>query len=169
MKIKSISPVGKHNVYDISVKDVHHYTLCNGVLTHNSSITYASNQIFVITKSQEKEGTDVVGWNFTINIEKSRYVREKSKLKFTVKYESGIDKYSGLLEIAIESGHVIKPSQGWYSRVNKETGETEEKKWRAKDTNTSEFWDQVLESESFKTWIESRYKISYNTILSTEI
>jgi RecA/RadA recombinase len=139
------------------------------ILSGGRGLLYAADNVFIVGRRQEKDGSDISGYEFILNVEKSRYVREKSKIPISISYETGISKYSGLLEMAIESGHVVCPSKGWYSRVNKETGETEEKKWRAKDTNTSEFWDQVLESESFKTWIESRYKISYNTILSTEI
>ena len=40
---------------------------------------YAADNIFILGRQQEKEGTEVVGYNFIINVEKSRYVREKSK------------------------------------------------------------------------------------------
>jgi hypothetical protein len=84
MKIKSIERIGKNPVYDISVKDVNHYVLENGVVTHNTGLIYSANQAFIIGKAQEKDGTDLAGWNFTLNVEKSRYVREKSKLTFQV-------------------------------------------------------------------------------------
>lgn len=159
MKIKSIIPIGRRNVYDITVKDVHHYILGNGVVTHNTAVTYAANQIFVITKSQEKEGTELAGWNFTINVHKSRFVREKSKLPFTVLYEGGLQRYSGLLDIALELGFVKKPSQGWYSHVDQETGEIEPKKYRIKDTNTDEFWAPLLNNKEFQDKITQRYSL----------
>jgi hypothetical protein len=109
MKISSIKPIGRHRVYDISVADVEHYVLKNGVVTHNTGLIYSANQAFIIGKSQEKDGTELAGWNFTLNVEKSRFVREKSKLTFRVLYESGIQKYSGLLDMALEAGLVQKP------------------------------------------------------------
>jgi len=84
MKISSINKVGRRPVYDLSVSEVEHYALKNGVVTHNTGIYYSANQIFIITKAQEKTGTELAGFKFTINIEKSRYVREKAKLPFTV-------------------------------------------------------------------------------------
>jgi hypothetical protein len=84
MKISSIKPIGRHRVYDISVADVEHYVLKNGVVTHNTGLIYSANQAFIIGKSQEKDGTELAGWNFTLNVEKSRFVREKSKLTFRV-------------------------------------------------------------------------------------
>jgi RecA/RadA recombinase len=101
---------------------------------------YSADNIFIIGRQQEKEGTEVVGYNFIINVEKSRYVKEKSKIPVTVSFDGGISKWSGLLDIAIESGHVIKPSNGWYSKVNIDTGEVEDKKFRIKETDTKEFW-----------------------------
>jgi len=138
------------------------------VLPGGTAVTYSANQIFVIGKSQEKDGTDLIGYNFTINIEKSRFVREKSKLPFLVTYENGISRYSGMLEIALESGHVMKPSNGWYSRVNTETGEIEAKKWRAKEATTNEFWGQLLSDETFKAAIKKRYQLSAESLMSAE-
>ena len=120
---------------------------------------YSADNIFILGRQQEKDGTELIGYNFTINIEKSRFVREKSKLPFTVTYEDGIMKYSGLLDIALESGHVIKPKNGWYTRVNKETGEVEEKNYRIKDTTTSSFWDPILKDKSFNEFIKARYQL----------
>ena len=138
------------------------------VIPGGTAVTYAANQIFVISKSQEKDGTDLVGWKFTINIHKSRYTREKEKLPFTVKFDGGIQKWSGLLDVALESGHVIKPSNGWYSRVDLETGEVEEKKFREKDTHTADFWNQIISQQSFKDWIEKKYKVSTGLMMKDE-
>ena len=45
---------------------------------------YSADNIFIIGRQQEKEGTEVIGYNFIINVEKSRYVKEKSKIPVTV-------------------------------------------------------------------------------------
>jgi hypothetical protein len=103
MRIKSIKQVGKQKVYDIEVADVNSYTLENQTIVHNSGAMYSSNVVFIIGRSQEKDGTDLSGYTFTLNVEKSRDVREKSKLKFKVLFETGIVKYSGLLDIGIAS------------------------------------------------------------------
>jgi RecA/RadA recombinase len=129
---------------------------------------YSADNIFILGRQQEKEGTEIVGYNFIINVEKSRYVREKAKIPVTVTYEGGVSRWSGLLDMALESGHVVKPSNGWYSRVNTETGEVEDKKWRIKDTDSAEFWNQIIESQSFKDWIEKNYQFSSNIMSSTD-
>jgi RecA/RadA recombinase len=126
---------------------------------------YSADNIFIIGRQQEKEGTEVVGYNFIINVEKSRYVKEKSKIPVTVSFDGGISRWSGLLDIAVESGHVIKPSNGWYSKVDKETGEIEEKKYRIKDTDTKDFWLPIITSKSFQTYVEEKYRVASAEIM----
>lgn len=162
LTMKDIPMVVVNHTYDSQE------TYSKQIVSGGTGSVYSSDWIVIVGKQQEKEGTDIVGYNFVLNIEKSRSVREKSKIPITVTYEGGIEKWSGLLDLALESGHVIKPSMGWYSRVNKATGEVEEKKWRAKDTNCSEFWISVLSDPTFNEWVEHRFKIANSDIMSDE-
>lgn len=138
------------------------------IISGGTGLIYSANQAFIIGKSQEKDGTELAGWNFTLNVEKSRFVREKSKLTFRVLYESGIQKYSGLLDMALEAGLVQKPQNGWYCRVD-EDGVLETKKWRAKETDCADFWDQIMKDKRFTTWIESRYKLTGKIMTDDDI
>ena len=136
------------------------------VVSGGTGIYYSADNIFIIGRQQEKTGTEVTGYNFIINVEKSRYVREKSKIPVEVSWEGGISKWSGLLDMALESGHVVKPSNGWYQvAANGDDG----KKYRTKDTYSKEFWLPVLQDESFYDWIKSRYTISTGDMLSHEV
>lgn len=130
---------------------------------------YSADNIFIIGRQQEKEGTEVIGYNFIINVEKSRYVKEKSKIPVTVSFNGGISKWSGLLDIALESGHVIKPSNGWYSKVDIETGEVDEKKFREKDTDTKDFWIPILKQKSFQQFVEDKYRVASGSIMQLEM
>jgi RecA/RadA recombinase len=121
---------------------------------------YSADNIYILGRQQEKEGADLIGYNFIINVEKSRYVREKAKIPVTVRFDGGISRYSGLLDMALESGHVVKPSNGWYAKVNTSTGEVEAKKWRLADTESADFWDSILDDEKFKEWIRTNYQFS---------
>jgi RecA/RadA recombinase len=138
------------------------------VMSGGTGGMYSANQVFIIGKSQEKDGTDLVGWNFTINIEKSRFVREKSKFPFLVTFEGGIQKYSGLMDIALEGGFVTKPSNGWFAKVNRETGEIGDKK-RMADTLNGEFWDSILTNAEFKEYVKSKFAISYGSLLEEDV
>ena len=128
---------------------------------------YSADNIFIIGRQQEKEGTEIVGYNFIINVEKSRYVKEKSKIPVSVSFDGGISKWSGLLDIALESGHVSKPSNGWYAKVDRSTGEIGEKH-RLNDTETEEFWNDILSDEDFKEYVRKKYEIAYGNIMGPD-
>ena len=130
------------------------------VVSGGTGIYYSADNIYIIGRQQEKTGTDLTGYNFIINVEKSRFVREKSKIPVEVSFEGGISKWSGLLDMAIESGHVIKPSNGWYQRVDMSTGEAVEPKARKTDTYKKDFWLPILSDQTFMDWISKRYTIS---------
>jgi hypothetical protein len=125
---------------------------------------YSADTIWILGRQQDKDGTEIVGYNFIINVEKSRYVREKSKIPVTVSFGGGINKWSGLLDIALEGNFVSKPSNGWYAKVDQETGEVLEKK-RFADTQTEEFWKDILADERFKEFVRKKYEITYSNIM----
>jgi len=129
---------------------------------------YSADNIYILGRQQEKEGTELSGYNFIINVEKSRYVREKSKIPINISFENGVSKWSGLMDIAIELGHCIKPKMGWYSKVNKETGEVEDKLYRLKDTNNKDFWEPILNSKVFQDDVYNNYGISSRSIISDD-
>ena len=125
---------------------------------------YSADNIYILGRQQEKDGTEITGYNFIINVEKSRYVKEKSKIPVNVSFDGGINKWSGLLDIALESGHVVKPSNGWYAKVSQDTGEVGNKV-RYNDTQTAEFWTEVVENESFQEFVRKKYEITYGSIM----
>jgi hypothetical protein len=168
MKVTKIEAVGKQKVFDISVEDVEHYALSNGVVTHNTGVYLSADTIFIIGRQQDKDGTELIGYNFVLNVEKSRYSREKTKVFINVTHSGGINKWSGLLDMALESGHVIKPKNARFSKVNMDTGEVEEKQYKQEDTNNSAFWNSILNSDSFKEWVGGRYKVASGTMLTDE-
>ena len=137
------------------------------IVSGGTGVMLSANQVFIIGRSQEKEGTDVVGWNFTINIEKSRFVKEKSKLTFNVTYSGGIDKYSGLFDLALEAGYLIK-SGARYQLVNPETGEINEKKMWAKDIG-ADIYESLLVNEKFKEFVKNKYALGSSVAMAAEI
>ena len=125
---------------------------------------YSADNIFILGRQQEKDGSEITGYNFIINVEKSRYVKEKSKIPVNVSFDGGINKWSGLLDLALESKHVIKPSNGWYSKVDSD-GVLEDKKYREKETNTAEFWLPILKQKSFRDFVENKYRVAASEIM----
>ena len=128
------------------------------VVSGGTGLYYSADDIWVLGRRQQKEGTAIVGYDFVINVEKSRYVREKSIIPISVTWEGGVDNYSGLLDVALAGSFIVKPSQGWYSMVDAETGEVSETKMRAKDLN-EDVWKEILSNDKFKQFVENNFKI----------
>ena len=159
--------------YDLPMVAVNHIYMTQElyskpVVSGGTGVYLSADNIFILGRQQEKDGTELTGYNFIINVEKSRHSREKSKIPVTVKFDGGLSRWSGLLEMALESGHVIKPSNGWYSKVDVESGEISEKKYRAKDTDTKDFWLPIISSASFQQWIKDNYQVSNGAILTDD-
>ena len=138
------------------------------VVSGGTGIYYSADNIFIIGRRQQKTGTDVTGYEFVINVEKSRFVREKSKIPVAVTWEDGISKWSGLLDMGLESGHVIKPSNGWYQKIDPETGEVADIKVRAKDLDKN-FWLPILQDKRFSDWVQKRYTIGSVEMMGEEV
>lgn len=130
------------------------------VLSGGTGIFYSADNIFIVGRQQDKDGQELLGYKFILNVEKSRYVKEKSKIPIEVSFEGGLSTWSGLLDIGLESGFVTKPKVGWYSKIDPDTGEVDQKNYRQKETNTGSFWLPILRSENFRKFIETRYKVS---------
>ena len=126
---------------------------------------YSADNIFVLGRQQEKTGTEITGYNFIINVEKSRYVKEKSKIPVSVSFDGGISRWSGLLDVALDGGFVVKPSNGWYSKVDPTSGEIEDKKYREKETDSKDFWMSLITSDKFQTYVKDKYQIASGAIM----
>jgi len=88
------------------------------VVGGGTGLYYSSDQVWILGRQQDKKpGKEVTGYHFVINIDKSRYVREKSKILISISWSGGINKWSGLLENALEHGSVVKTKPGKYSPV----------------------------------------------------
>ena len=123
------------------------------VVSGGTGIYYSADNIWILGRQQDKKGQDIQGYHFVINVEKSRYVKEKSKIPITVSWEGGVQNYSGLLDVAIDAGYCNKPSPGWYAIKDSD------KRVRYDETLTKEFWDPVLSQTDFKEYIKKKFSI----------
>jgi len=138
------------------------------VVSGGTGIMYSSDNVWIIGRRQEKEGKEIIGYEFIINIEKSRFVKEKSKIPIAVSYDGGIMRWSGLLELATEGGFVGKPNMGFYQHIDPETGEMIGPKLRAKATMNKEFWEPVFEKTDFREFLKKKYTLGYQTMMSQD-
>lgn len=132
------------------------------VVSGGTGIYYSADNIYIIGRQQDKDGDELLGYRFIIKAEKSRYVREGSKFPLTVSFDKGISKWSGLLDLALELGYVVKPSNGWYSRKG------EEKKFRLKDTDNAEFWTPIITGTDFPAALRAKFQLSSTEMIGSD-
>ena len=134
------------------------------VVSGGTGIYYSADNIWILGRQQDKQGTEIKGYHFVINVEKSRYVKEKSKIPISVSWDGGVQHWSGLLDVALTGNYVAKPSNGWYCRVDKSTGELMEPKVREKETLNESFWKPIIEDTDFKQYLTNKYSILNNIV-----
>ena len=132
------------------------------IMGGGTGIYYSANQIFFMGRRQVKKGTEVEGYEFIIKVDKSRFVKENSKIPISVMWEGGVAQFSGLLDMGLIGKYVHKPANGWYIGMNPATGEEIGGKVREKDTRSGEFWGPIFQATDFKEFVKSSYQIGGN-------
>ena len=69
-----------------------------------SGLKYAASTIVYLSKKKDKEGTEVVGNIIHCKTQKSRLSKENMMVDVRLRYETGLDKYYGLLDLAVKHG-----------------------------------------------------------------
>jgi RecA/RadA recombinase len=123
------------------------------VVSGGTGIYYSADNIWIIGRRQNKTGTEVTGYDFVIKVDKSRYTKEQSKIPISVSWDGGVQKWSGLLDVALAGGYVVKPSNGWYSRNG------EDRKFRQKETLEEDFWTPIFANTDFKDFLKKQFQI----------
>ena len=115
-------------------------------MSGGGGLKYAASIIAFLSKSKAKEGDsqdgDLIGAKITVKIDKSRFTREEKKLATVLNHTTGLDRYYGLLDIALEAGICTNVS----TKVKFPNGETAFKKTINKNPEkyfTNEILDKI--------------------------
>ena len=80
------------------------------VMGGGSGIQYAASTIVFLSKRKEKDGTDVVGNVIHCKNYKSRLTKENKKVDVLLRYDQGLNRHYGLLDLAEQAGIFKKVS-----------------------------------------------------------
>ena len=69
-----------------------------------SGLKYAASSIVYLSKKKEKDGTEVIGNIVHCKNHKSRLTKENKMVDVRLTYDAGLDKYYGLLDLALKYG-----------------------------------------------------------------
>jgi len=124
-------------------------------MSGGTGIEYNSDNIWFIGRKQTKDSGEVIGYKFSINVYKSRKVREKTNIPIEVTWEDGIRPYSGLDEISVELGVCD------YGRIGRSKSiKFKEREILVKDSSfDDEFWKYVIQNSNLSELIEKKYKM----------
>lgn len=159
--------INQKDVYCVIVNHVYTEQKMYGkdVPTGGTGSIYNSNVIWTISKAKEKDSVtsevsgkkveELVGYNFTITNYKSRFVKEDTKFTITVKFDSGIEKWSGMIELAEKLGYLIRPTAQSYARKDK----PEETFKRNQIENDDAFWTALFAETNFNEAIKGEYQL----------
>lgn len=77
-----------------------------------SGAVYASSTILTLSKAKDRDTTtnEITGVIVTVTATKSRLTKENSKIKCLIRYDGGLDRYHGMLELAEAAGVFKKVS-----------------------------------------------------------
>lgn len=145
------------------------------VVSGGTGLMYSANDVWIVGKSQETEGSGsdkkITGYTFTINIEKSRRVRDKVKIPVVVKFGQKLSPVTGLFDIGLNLGVITSPNAGYYVREMRDpdTGEVIEdsKRWRRKEAEFNEdFFDELFANSDFEERLNRAYQLESGKLLS---
>ena len=130
------------------------------IMSGGKGVKLSANNVIFTSKSQEKEGSELAGFNINLGVDKSRFVKEKSRIPLTLMFDGGFKPMTGLVDIAIDLGFIVKPSNGYYVIVDKETGEELTKKMRRKEIETPQVLIPLLKKPEFRQAIRDHFQIA---------
>lgn len=123
VKIKTIKKLqGEFDVYDLDVRNVHHFILENGIITHNSGgsgTKYSASNTIFLGSAKDKEGEDVVGRIITCLLKKGRITKQDKSVKISLNFDTGLNRYYGLLDLGDRQGVFKRVDKQW--KVGKQT------------------------------------------------
>jgi hypothetical protein len=144
LTIKNLPCVAISHIY--MTQEMYAKPVINGGTSH----VYMANQIFIITRKQDKDGKVLNGFEFTLNVEKSRFIKEKSKLSFNVSFEDALDKQSGMMEEALDMG-LLDRKGAWTTYIP-----TQEK---FQSRLPEHIFEAIVNDEEFKQYVYKKYAL----------
>lgn len=85
-----------------------------GLWIVNNAIRYSASQIMLIVPAKLKEGGETIGVRMKVETYKSRFAQVGTRVEVEVPYASGMNPYSGFLDMMEEMG-VVKAAGAWKS------------------------------------------------------
>lgn len=154
LKIKDIPCIAINHTYQ--TMEMYSKTVASG----GTGVYYSSDDVWFLGRRQAEEGKEQ-GYDFVINVDKSRTIKEGSKLIFSVRWNGGIKRMSGMFDLAVESGCLLEhsPKKSWYQPFDPDTGELIGEAVYGKKKLTDDIYMSLIKQTKFAKIVENNYKL----------
>ena len=113
-------------------------------------------------KYKDAEGS-VLGKVITAGVKKGRSAKEFVKTHFLIRHDGGLDPFYGLLDEACDSGVVVKPKNGCYTRPDYDK---DGKTWKENELYCSAFWVPLYKDPAFNEFLEKKFAFEDSKLIS---
>lgn len=125
------------------------------IISGGTGVLLSSNTALIMSRRKATD-KNIEGFDFMIKIEKSRFIQEGLSLPLTIPKGGMIKKYSGLFDLGLETGFLMKSGNRYYIPEISEA----ELYWRKDVEDSDEFWDNIFKNTKFIETIEEGLKVS---------
>ena len=73
-------------------------------MSGGSGLKYSASLIALLSKRKERVDKEIIGNFIKVKMEKSRISRENKEVEVLLRYETGLDRYYGLVDLGVEAG-----------------------------------------------------------------
>lgn len=131
---------------------------------------YSADTIWIVGRQQEKDkDKNLSGYNFVINVDKSRFVKEKSKILINASFETGINKWSGLFDVAEELGYIKKTGKGVFNTTAGFSLDKSGADFKREEAEfDSVFWNKMLKETDLASAIKNKYALNTKDMFNEE-
>lgn len=126
------------------------------IISGGTGVMLGANTAIIMSRRKSQDKNEE-GFEFVMNIEKSRFIKEKLKFVLVVPKTGTIKRWSGMFDLALENGYITSESQGWYECPALDgIGKVRKKELEYNDV----FWNRLLTESDFKDYVEKSVKVS---------
>lgn len=125
------------------------------IISGGSGVLLSANTALIMSRRKSTD-KNIEGFDFMIKAEKSRFIKEGIRFPLTIPKGGLIKKFSGLFDLALETGFIMKEGNMYAVPEVPEF----KKAWKVDVENSDEFWDMMFKDTKFISTIEEGLKVS---------
>jgi len=125
------------------------------VISGGTGILLSANTAIIMSR-RKNQNKEEAGFEFVMKAEKSRFIREGIKFPLTIPEGGQIKKYSGLFDLALETGFIMKDGMKYIAPELPDYP----KSYKKEIENNESFWNRMFKETTMIETIENALRVS---------